>query len=88
MEQAKYWLTYLANQGDMTAQYRLGLMILGDREFLSKGELEQAKYWLQQAANQGHVSAQFSLSQINQKLRRLNKALESKALMGAKTNSE
>ena len=56
--QAQVWLRKAANQGNMEAQYHLGLILYPE------GNIEQAKGWLKKAANQGHVDAQYNLGWI------------------------
>ena len=48
-----------AEQGDATAEYKLGLVY--DAGVGARQDLARAAYWYQKAADQGHVAAQFNL---------------------------
>lgn len=58
-EQAVYWLTQAANQGDTEASNAL--------QNLNQKNIEQAVYRLTQAANQGNIEASNALQNLNQK---------------------
>ncbi|KAG0246855.1 hypothetical protein DFQ27_002810, partial [Actinomortierella ambigua] len=55
-------LEELSIQGNMDAQYALGMMYLSDVAAVRNGQ--EAIYWLKGAASQGHVQAQQVLEEL------------------------
>lgn len=58
MENACHWLEQSAAQGNMHAQYELGVL------YFAKGMLEDAERWFDQAKQQGHVDAGYKLQMV------------------------
>jgi TPR repeat protein len=56
------WFTQAANQGQVEAQYRLGIMYYDGTAKVVPKNRENAMVWLKKAADQGHAEAQYKLS--------------------------
>ena len=56
--QAVKWFEKAADQGDVQAQYSLGMMYLNEKDY------KRAPYWFKQASNQGNAQAQYNLGMI------------------------
>jgi uncharacterized protein YgiM (DUF1202 family) len=57
-KEARYWFARAAEEGDVGAQFNLGMLLLNSDESLS---LEVAAQWLERAAEGGHRAAQVNL---------------------------
>ena len=53
----------LADEGDREAQYELGILYSGGRDYVEQN-LAQAFKWFQKSADQGHANAQFALGRM------------------------
>ena len=60
--EAVSWLTQANQQGDVRAQYLLGMLYLQGRAVAQ--DFEQARYFLGKAADQGYAPAQFHLGRL------------------------
>ena len=59
--QAKYWWEKAAGQGDMNAQYNVGLCYYEGKGTVK--DIDQALYWWRLAAAQGHENAQYNIKE-------------------------
>lgn len=57
-KEARYWFERAAEEGDVGAQFNLGMLLLNGEESLS---LEVSAQWLERAAEGGHPAAQVNL---------------------------
>jgi hypothetical protein len=61
-EDAVYWYSQSALQGNSDGQYKLGLMYEEGRGVAQN--IQQAMFWYRKAAEQGHAEAQWQLGRI------------------------
>ena len=63
VQEAIKWFKIIAEKGDRHAQYKLGLLLLEEKE-IKKAE---AIKWFEKVAEQGHGMAQYELKQLKNK---------------------